>query len=316
MQVLRPARRLPRQFRRRVHPRLRTFVEQRHGQRGRNWSQYLRTRWRRAVVVFGRVGEWLRRYAVIILGSVFGIGIIVLLTSPVLAVREIEVVRQYGRLDVGAVQQRTKDLFGHRLLFVSAGMVRERIADAVPDLADVSIAKHYPSRLVISVTLQPLVAKLAISGTGGLIPSPPMGTGAVQGVDTPAPPLVDYLTDRGVYVQALESQSGAGLPLVKIEDWSVRPQPGALLMQPTLFQSLQQAEGALATEFGFVTKYRTVYVRGQEYHLSNGKVSLWFDGRTPVSKQLTRYRLFLKAIGLKNVTRYIDLRLSGKVVYR
>lgn len=327
--MLRPARRLPRQFRRPVSPRLRSFAQKRHGARGRNWAQYARTRWRRFVLSSQSVIAWLRRYALALASACVVLAMAIVLFSPLLTVREIELVRQYGRLDAEAVQQQVKDLYGRRLLLVSANMVRERIVDTVPDMQDVSIEKHYPSRLVIRVELQPFVARVNISNSGTTVPPPKAAnaTGATivvrsaSGSVVPLPPvrpsnLTDFLTDQGLYIQAIDVQSGALLPEIRIEDWSVRPQPGTLLFQPTLFKSMQEAEAILNREFGQATKYRTMYIRGQEFHLSNGRVSLWFDGRISISSQIERYRLFLKAVGLKNVQRYIDLRLSGKVVYK
>jgi POTRA domain, FtsQ-type len=311
MPVLRPARRLPKQFRRPVNSRLHTFVKKRHGTRPRNWHQQLRVRWRRIVLHTSMHLQWLRQYAVLLLSVVAVVVVTIILFSPLLTVREIKVVRQYGRLDADAVQQQLQDLFGRRLLLVSAAAVRQRVETVVPDMNDIVIEKQYPSRLVVHVALQPLVARLKINGSGGTLPLVASGTALA------APSaLADFLTDTGMYVQAVDVQSGALLPELRIEDWSVRPKPGTVLLHPDLLRALTEAEAQLETEFGQKTKYRTVYVRGQEYHLSNGRISLWFDGRTPVEPQLQRYRLFLQAVGIKNVQKYIDLRLQGKVVYR
>lgn len=92
--------------------------------------------------------------------------------------------------------------------------------------------------------------------------------------------------------------------------------PGTVILPPEFFDRLRRAENALTLEFGQQVGLRTVYLRAREFHLDTPAISFWFDIRTPLEAQLQRLRTFLKAVKLPEVKEYIDLRLTGRVVYQ
>jgi hypothetical protein len=61
---------------------------------------------------------------------------------------------------------------------------------------------------------------------------------------------------------------------------------------------------------------RVVYLRAQEVHMQVGKVSLWFDARSPLAPQLDRLHVFMNSQAWNEAKQYVDLRLSGRVIYR
>lgn len=248
------------------------------------------------------------------IGIVFG----VLVFSPLLQVREIRVQRSEMRVDIERVQQVLSPLFSRHLLFLSTHDVTSLLAQAFPDFDAAEVSKHYPSQLVVRLKLKPVLARLYIEEP----PAPPplvTGTGARIGSGALAsPPLrrgVDYLTTNGIYVVLPGSVSGA--LTLNLVDWSLRPSPNARLFSEGFLTALRDAEAGVKSITGQELKKRTVYLRAREFQLQlRSGPTLWFDTRSPIQEQLQRLTLFLRAQPLEGVNRYVDLRLSGKVVYR
>ncbi len=246
------------------------------------------------------------------------------LFSPMFEVREISIQRTQTRVDVRQVVSALTSIYGKHLVFVSTHDVSAPLQEVIPDLDTVTIRKSYPHKLIVRVTLKPVVARLLIEGSKSSVapglPEPPVvGSGAGffnPALQKAAVQKYDYLTENGIYVSTPSAQSGSSLLTLTIVDWAVRPVPGTPLLSPALVQRIRDTEAALAEQFGQQSKGRTVYVRGQEYHLDMGGFSLWFDVKSPLEDQLARYRIFLKAVGTKEVKRYVDLRLNGRVVFR
>lgn len=312
--MLRKPRRIPQRYNRPVTPQMRSLVQRRH-QRAK---QYRTQRWKRAFQKFQRRALSLRtillRYAAVTVTSLVLLIAGLLLFSPILDVREIQIRRADPRIDAEQIRQALKPFFGEHLLFITPEQVRHAVKQSVPDIADVQVDKNYPSTLVLGVTPDPIVARLLIENPGVAA-----GTGAVSGsgaVDTPV--TADYLTDKGLYMAYQPSQvrSGTGLLDLHIVDWGVRPEAGKPLVESGLLLSMQKAEQQLQAEFGLKTESRTIYLRAREFHIRVPGYSLWFDMRSPVDEQFQRYRTFLQYIGLKNVKDYIDLRIRNMVVYK
>ena len=245
------------------------------------------------------------RIALITLIVVFLATVLVLLLSPVIQVREIQVTRLSPRLDVEEVQEALVPAFHRHLFFLSsfeiAGLLKERI----PDISSVSIGKTYPSLLHVRIELHPLVARLHIA-------DPEVGDHAEIGTGT----TIDFLTDQGLYVATTAAKDIETLPEIVIVDWGVRPEPGVELLDTALLERMNAAELTLLRQFGQEIERRTVYLRAQEFHLRISGIELWFDLKSPLEEQLKRYRTFLKEISLENVKQYIDLRIGGRVVYQ
>lgn len=297
---------------------MRSFAKRRH--------QHLPGRRREKIKKFGRrfstaASLWSRRiqrWWLYGAGALAAVAVGVALFSPILVVREIRVQRSEGRVDVARIQEALAPLFGRHLLFVSAREVTSRVSDVVPDLDAVSVTKQYPSLLFVRITLQPIIARLILeepkpahAASGAVLPT---GSGA-------APPLptvrrYDYLTANGLYVTSTDAMTPSKLPTIKIVDWGVRPLPGSLLVSPNFLARMQQTQQILQDQFSLQIVLRTVYLRAEEFHFATSKFSLWFDAKDPVADQIGRYRTFLQAVGLKAVRQYVDLRLTGRVVYR
>ncbi len=325
--VLKRPKRLPRRFRRRVTPAMKTFAARRHKRRTVGKTERLRRWWRKASVSLQGATGWVRRWSVVMAGVVAAALIGVVLFSPLLHVREIRVVRGQGRVDVAAIQHALLPLFGRHLLLLSSADVEARVRAAVPDLESVQISKQYPARLFLRVRVKPLVARLMLDepkplgGTPLTPPATATGAAAIPTVasGSMAPQLVekkDYLTENGLLVSTTSAESGTSLPLIRVTDWGVRPSPSQRLMPEDFLQRMRDAERILTDEFGQAVTARTIYLRAQEFHLQAGKLSLWFDMQSSLEDQLTRYRLFLKTVGVGGAARYVDLRLTGRVVYR
>lgn len=319
--MLRKPRRIPQRFNRPVTPQMRSLVQRRH-QRAK---QYRTQRWKRAFQKFQRRALALRilllRYAAISVTSMVLLVAGLLLFSPILVVREIQIRRADPRIDAEQIRQALKPFFGDHLLFITPEQVRHAVEQAVPDIAAVQVDKSYPSTLVLGVTPDPIVARLLIEN-----PDVPAGTGAISGSGAiDAPVTADYLTDQGLYMAYQPNQvrlpteqagSGIGVLDLHIVDWGVRPEPGKPLVESGLLLTMQKAERQLQTEFGIQAESRTIYLRAREFHIRVPGYSLWFDLRSPIDEQFGRYRTFLQFIGLKNVKDYIDLRIRNMVVYK
>lgn len=311
-----PSRPLPRQFNRPLTPGTRTFVERRH-KRAREHSRERSRRWLRRWKAF--IGDrivasrrWLKYIAA-------GLGLLIVcffLFSPVLQVREIRVVRTEGRVDLRSVLEALSPLYGQHLLFLSTREVTSRVRETVPDALSVSVSKQYPSQLSVRITLAPLVARIRIAPSPGSVAS---GSGSMtatgSGAKLPAT-QTEYLTENGLLVTAVRPVNAEPLPVIQLVDWGVRPVPGTVILPPTFFDQMQRTENALTLEFGQQIRLRTVYMRAREFHLDTPTVSYWFDVRSPLEAQLQRFRTFLKTVKLTDVKSYIDLRLTGRVVYK
>lgn len=309
-------RRLPRKFNRSVTSHTRKLVRARHDRR----RQYSRERWSRMYQRLKRqVSSWRRllwRFLLVLGIGLMGLAIWLILFSPVFAVTEIRVRRTERRLDEESVHVALRPLVNRHLLYLSDGEVRpllttplERInRAAVPDLRAVSVSKDYPSSLIVSVELDPIIARLAIQDPGAS-EATKEGSGSS---------LADYLTDEGMYVAYLSSQvaSGATLPLIRIVDWTARPAPWTTVLGPTFLQTMRKAEQSLSEQFGQPVRERSAFMRAQEFHLRLATYELWFDFKSPLDEQLQRYRLFLQSGNAGNAKEYVDLRLQDRIIYK
>ncbi len=253
-------------------------------------------------MVFVRYSPWIVLAIILIFACVA-------IFSPLFDVREIRVIRNDRRVDVELVQHALKPLFGEHLLFLTQKNVLPLIESAVPDLRKATIDKRYPSTLVLRLELEPVVALLEIVDPSGNVSPAVTGTGADA--------LGDYLTADGTYVTYPPSlvQSGTGTAVVRIIDWGVRPEPWKHLLDIEVLERIGQAEQMLVSQFDEAISQRVVYLRSREFHLQTRKLSLWFDLRSSLTEQVDRYRLYLQTPGAQ-ATRYVDLRLQDRIVYR
>jgi hypothetical protein len=191
------------------------------------------------------------------------------------------------------------------LFFLTVQEVRSRILEAVPEVARVDASKQYPSTLRVSVTVEPLIARLEIVDPSG------KATGSGEGLPR------DYLTSGGIYVAypAGVVAQDASLPSLRLVDWGVRPVSGTRLLAEDFLTSIRGAEEQLLMQFGQAVLQRTVFLRAREFHLTTKDLTLWFDLRSPIESHIARYRLFLQAAKEK-AKEYVDLRLSDRIVYR
>lgn len=310
----RPTRPFPRRFRRPVTQQTRSFVERRH-QRVRQHRQERWKRWWRRFLAVAReriafVRHWLVAATVAVIILIF----CVLLFSPILRVREIRVARSEGRVNIHAVVESLAPLYGRHLLFLPSHEVTERVRSVVPDVHEIEIRKDYPSQLSVHIALMPVVARLSIQEYGQLLA---VGSGTLaSGSGAAAAVQFDYLTENGMYVTAPDRRKDSPLPTLRIVDWGVRPVPGILLLPPDFLDRMRRAEQALVREFAQLIRSRTVFLRAREFHLETPTISFWFDTRSPLEQQLGRLRNFLRSVKLQEVKSYVDLRLTGRVVYK
>ena len=295
---------------------MRSFVKRRHKRNGLGFAAKMRTRMRRLARLGPVWGARIRHWWLPVAGGVLCIAFGIALFSPLFQVRRITVQRTQGRVDVARIQQQTAPLLGRRLLFLSARDVEMLVKDVVLDLQDVTIRKQFPSRLFLRITVQPLIARLQLSEPAGKTSSVSSSASSQAAQALPSVVTQDYLTQKGLYVTASVTGSSSVLPAMKVVDWEVRPAPGSVLLTEEVLKKMQDAERILQQEFGQKVTIRTVYLRAKEFHLSIAQGSLWFDSQAPLEEQMARYRLFLQSAGWKVASRYVDLRLQGRVVYR
>ncbi len=306
-----PSRPLPRKFNRHVSGSTRAFVNRRH-KRHKQYSRekILRVARRSRHVFFSGVGS-LRKWLWLILAGGVVAACAFFLFSPSLRVQEIRLQNRDARLNTEHIMKSLEPIFGRQLVFVSSREIQIRIQDSVPDVQDVTITKHYPSELSIGITLHPLIAHLIIENPDGTVAhaaAPASGSG--QQVNQ------DYLTDNGLYVSVPSAASGAVLPVIHVVDWAVLPVPSTPLFSMDLLQRMSQAEQLLQQQFAAKITGRTVFIRAREFHFSLPQFSLWFDMSSPLADQVQRYRIFLKNVAQAQVHHYVDLRLTGRIVYR
>ena len=276
-------------------------------------KQYSKERWQRTLSrVQRRVASWKKPIVRLLIAT--GVALVpaaigIVLFSPLLQLSEIHVVRSDLRIDIGQVQRSLNPLFGKRLPFVSRQEIGELLARTIPDLKAVEIDKRYPSALSVRITLDPVVARLQIEEPVAEGQQPLTDTGSVK---------ADYLTDEGTYVRYAPSQLGSGvlLPTIRVVDWGVRPIPGTMPYDQEFLAFLPQAERAIAEQFGQRVVERVIYVRARECHIKTPEYVLWFDLRSSLREQLSRYRVFLRSVGKEAAKEYVDLRLTDKVVYK
>ena len=249
----------------------------------------------------------LRRWALPCGVIVILMGIVFVTFSPLGRVREIRVKRTDVRLDVESIERSLAPFFGRHLFFLSTHETATLLYDAVPDLDRVDIVKEYPSLLEVRLTLQPLVARLSIEG---------MELQEQSGASLPPMNSYAYLTDHGLTVMLALQEPGLHLPLISVVDGGARPLPGTLLLSPSFMHTMDQAEQAVSQEFGLNVEGRTVFLRAREFHLKTPTVSLWFDVKSPLTDQLARLRTYLHAVAPNTAREYIDLRISGRVIYK
>ncbi len=312
----RPKRPLPRKFSRRATRATRTFVERKHQRHAQHRRERLKRWLRRTQTTLRSLGRALRRWLLAIIAVVFCFIVGLFAFSPIIQVREIHIQRTQGRVDVRAVQEALAPFFGRHLFFLTPREVAAAVTQTVPDLDRVSVHKDYPSRLTVSITVKPVIARLQIQGP----PQSSSGSAATASGGHLPPPqpsdLHDYLTENGIYITARSVESSGNLPLISIVDWAARPVPGTLLLKPDFLSQMQKAEQVLTDQFGQHIRARTVYLRAQEFHLQTGTIALWFDTQSPLEEQLARYRTFLQTVGPKAARQYVDLRVAGRVMYR
>ncbi len=308
--VLRSPKRLPARYNRRVQIGTRDLVRRRHGRQRQyavqRWARLIRRireRWAKGVIIAFRYSPWIIAGIVIIAAGV-------VLFSPLFDVREIRVVRSDRRIDVESVQHALMPIFGEHLLFVNEKNMLPLLEQSLPDVRTITIEKRYPSTLALRLVLEPIVAMLEIVDPTGVISPAATGTGGDA--------LGDYLTADGMYVTYPPAllQGGSGTAAVRIVDWGVRPEPWKHLLDQNVLEHIAQAEQALRTQFGDVITQRVAYLRSREFHLQTKKHALWFDMRSPITDQIDRYSLFLQSADAGNASKYVDLRLHDRIIYR
>lgn len=300
---MRPAKRLPARLRRPVSPGTRALVERRYArrkvQRSARYRRFLQKVVGSAVAARKRLAALLLGIALVVLLVFLGVA----LFSPAMRVTEVRMVRTDPRVDLEQVQTLLSPLFGRHLMLLSTHDVRELLERGMHDLHRVAVDKDYPSALVVRITPDPLVARLSIAADAA---DAAVATGAT----------VDFLTDQGVYISSSRVSAGEDLPLITIVDWGARPVSGTAIIAPAMLERMTLTERLLLEQFGQETLSRTVYMRGQEYHVRIAQWTIWFDMRSSLDEHLQRYRLFLREIPPADVRSYVDLRLTNRIVHR
>lgn len=252
-----------------------------------------------------RALQWLMAplgYAAILLVAV--LAFVLLLFSPWTKVQEIRVIRSDHRVDIARVQEALNPLFGRWMLLLGRTDVLPLLQESLPDLRDVHVETSYPSRLIIRVTLDALVAQVQIDE----------GEPAAQSGSS----LRGFLTEGGVYMHyppATVRHLGE-LPRVHVTDWGVRPGTGDRILSPAFLAALFGAEGMLQRDFGQEVTEHLIFLRAREFHLRTAGWWVWFDTRDSIEEHLHRYRLFLQSVPREQIREYVDIRSLDRVVYR
>ena len=302
---LKPSSHLPKRYNRRVSKKTKNLVGRRYKRR----SDLKKERFRRLIKRTKQASkEWRRsafQWAIISTSGVALCAFLLLLFSPLLHLQEIKIRRLNPRLDIEQVQQVLSPLFGRHLFFLAGSEVREILYENISDIDTVELKKEYPSQLIVTVGLHPLVARLNIidPNTEGEIE---VGSGSGM----------DFLTEKGVYIATAVQQEVEELKTIRLVDWGVRPSPGIHLVPPEILVRLQETEEALQVQFGHAIEMQTIYLRAQEYHLIADDISLWFDMKSSLEQHLQRYRIFMQSVPRNDVRQYIDLRLTDRIAYQ
>lgn len=295
---------LPHRFRRPIHPSLQRLVERRH------WRHRTRTRqrWQRSLHRFQgdiRSLRWLL-WPVGYVAAAFIAGLmgVFLLFSPWTKVQEIRIIRSDPRVDVARTQEVLSPLFGRWMPPLGRKDILPLLRGGLPDLHDVHVRVSYPSRLIVRVMLDAIVARVQVDEGGPVVQS-----GSV---------LHGFLTEEGAYMQYPRShvRHVEAFPLVHITDWGVRPNTGDHILPRALLIALHKAEGSLQRDFGQEVTERLIFLRAREFHLRTAKWWVWFDLRDSIEEHLQRYHLFLQSVPRETVREYVDLRPLDRVVYR
>src|SRR3989338_952062 len=144
---LKPSRKLPKKFSRRVSAETKRFLDRRLERRRAMRKEKWRGVTRRAQRLAADFRVSLIRSAIVLLAvlALFGAGM--LLFSPILEVREIRVTRRDPRLDIEAVQGILSPMFRRHILFLSQAEVRTLLDRHLTDARKVTVRKRYPSVL-------------------------------------------------------------------------------------------------------------------------------------------------------------------------
>lgn len=312
-------RRLPKRFRRRVGrmtlavARTTTRSHDRRLQRRKErWVRLSRRVQQGLSVLIAEGRVWGVIAAVLTIVSIVG----VLLFAPFFDVRTIRVRRQDPRINPDLVQHVLAPLFSERLVLVSRARVVALLQAALPDIQDVTIAKEYPSTLIVTITLDPVVAKARIvdddTSIAASVSEDAMLSTATGGVET----AYTYLTEDGIFVSSPISLSTAPLETIDLADWALRPQDGTLVIDPAVLDVIMTARDTLRRDFGLESKRIVYYLRSKEFHIQTQRATLWFDLRSDLGVHFERFRTFLKTVSFDDVREYIDLRIADRVVYR
>jgi hypothetical protein len=89
-----------------------------------------------------------------------------------------------------------------------------------------------------------------------------------------------------------------------------------MLVSQDVLTRMQEAESTMTAQFGLKVTGRTLYLRAREFHLATSRLSYWFDMKSTLEDQLSRYRIFLANVGPAEAKSYVDLRLNGRIVYK
>ncbi len=234
----------------------------------------------------------------------------ILLFAPIFDVREIHVRRQDPRIDIEEIQQILTPLFKQRLLLITKGQVASMLQAEYPDIERVEIGKEYPSSLIVSMYLEPVVAAVTIE-------EPLVNPSTQSGGTLAASGAYMYVTKSGIFVASpIKLTSSLPIETLRVTDWGIRPQNRTRVISPSFLQMIFSARDILRTDFGLVVKDIVVYLRAREFHIRTNRVTLWFDLTSPLSIQFQHFREFLKNLPLNQVKEYIDLRVTDKIVYK
>ena len=77
-----------------------------------------------------------------------------------------------------------------------------------------------------------------------------------------------------------------------------------------------EAVEQLQNQFNEAVQQQAFFLRAREIHITLENYDLWFDLSTPIAEQLRRYRVLLENINPGDITQYVDLRISDRVIYR
>lgn len=255
------------------------------------------------------VASELRAWLIIGIGTIVVAILLALLFSPFFDVRQITIQRQDPRIDLAEVQQLLSPLFRQRLILITRNQVASILKPQFPDIDTISIEKEYPSTLIISMTLEPVVARVLIDDSDTV---PAVQSGALVESGSYA-----YVTRSGLYVLSpIALASSTPIPLLHFTDWGIRPQNRSRIVASDFMEKIFVARDILRADFGLTTLDIVVYVRAQEFHIRTNKTTFWFDLKSTLPAQFQRLRQFLKNMTLDQAKQYIDLRIEDKIIFQ